>query len=244
VTELSVIIPTQKPNEEVEVLWYLRRSGFTDYEVIVRDDPNVTTARNEGIRRANADKLVFLDDDSRPCEGYLSHVSTVLDREAAVAGKTVHPRNDIFAHLAGHYDFGPTTRYVTRFWGCNMALRREVFEEVGMWDEQITWGHEEKELAERVLEAYPIYYDPDLVVHHPYADSLPDYWRKMYRLETQTPYYWAKQGVSERRQWLRTAQFALNPTNYVGLSGRHTLARMGASIGVTLGRVQGLVDSR
>lgn len=240
-TDISVIIPTLKPKDDIEVRRYLSRDDSTEYELIVRDDPKVTVARNEGIKRANAEKLVFLDDDSKPCEGYLSHVSDVLEREAAVAGKTVHPRNDIFDHLSGHYDFGDTPRYVTRFWGCNMAMRKGVFDAVGMWDERISWGHEEKELAERVLEAYPIYYDPDLVVHHPYAESLPDYWRKQYRLEKQTPYYWETKGIPERQQWIRTAQFVLNPMNYVGLSPKHTLARMGASIGVTLGRIHGML---
>lgn len=239
--ELSIIVPTYDPADELEVRDALDRCAFTDYELIVRDDPRVTTARNEGIKRASAEKLVFLDDDSRPCEGYLSRVSEVLDREAAVAGKTVHPREDVFAeHFTHHYDFGDTTRYVTRFWGCNMAVRTEVFDDVGLWDERISWGHEEKELADRVLREYPIYYDPQLLVYHPYADSLPDYWRKQYRLETQTPYYWDKLGVPEPQQWQRIAQFSLNPLNYVGVSATHMAAQFGGSIGVTLGRIRGM----
>lgn len=240
-TELSVVVPTQNSVDDIEVLPALERCEFTDYEVIVRDDSNVTRARNEGIKRASAEKIVFLDDDSRPRNGYLARVSDVLDREAAVAGRTVHPRDDVFAeYLTDHYDFGETSKYVTRFWGCNMAIRKEVFDEVGLWDERISWGHEEKELADRVLREYPIYYDPQLVVSHPYANSLPEYWRKRYRLEKQTPYYWERQDVPERRQWLRIAQFFFNPTNYVGVSPSHTAARFGGSIGATLGRIRGM----
>lgn len=53
-----------------------------------------------------------------------------------------------------------------------MAVRRAVFESVGGWDERIPWGHEEKGLADRVLDEFPIYYDPDMVVSHSSADSV------------------------------------------------------------------------
>lgn len=242
-TELSVIVPTRDPTDELPVLSALEQSDFDDYELIVRDEPSVTAARNEGIERASAEKLVFLDDDSRPRTDYLTRVRDVLDREAAVAGKTVHPRDDVFAErLTDHYDFGDASRYVTRFWGCNMAVRKEVFDDVGPWDERISWGHEEKELADRVLREYPIYYDPQLVVYHPYADSLPEYWRKQYRLETQTPYYWDKRDVPEPQQWLRIARFSLNPLNYVGVSATHTAARLGGAVGITMGRIRGMLS--
>ncbi|OLZ39513.1 family 2 glycosyl transferase [Natrinema saccharevitans] len=241
-TELSVIVPTRDATGDIDARSSLDPDPDIDYEVIVRDDPIVTSARNEGIKRASAEKLVFLDDDSRPCDGYLSRVRDVLEREAAVAGKTVHPGDDVFAkRLTDHYDFGETSRYVTRFWGCNMAVRKEVFDHVGLWDERISWGHEEKELAERVLAKYPIYYDPELVVYHSYAESLRDYWRKQYRLETQTPYYWDKRGVSESQQWFKIAQFSLDPTNYVGVSPAHAAARFGGTLGATLGRIRGMV---
>jgi GT2 family glycosyltransferase len=239
--DLSVIIPTLKPRNQIECLDVLERQSFTDFEVLVQNEDSATKARNAGIKRASAEKLVFLDDDSHPREGYLERISEVLDREAAVAGKTVHARDDIFAkRFAGHYDFGDSARYVTRFWGCNMAVRKEVFDTVGMWDESIPWGHEEIELAERVLTEYPIYYDPDLVVDHVYADSVRDYWRKMYRIERQKPYIWERQGLSEGEQWLRVIGAALDVTNYLGHSVQHAVIRGGGTIAKTIGRVRGM----
>jgi len=90
VPELSIIIPTLKPREEVECLDVLDRVDFSDYEVLVQSEDRATAAKNEGIRRAKSDKLVFLDDDSRPVENYLSQVAATLDEEAAITGKTVH----------------------------------------------------------------------------------------------------------------------------------------------------------
>jgi len=239
--ELSIIIPTLKPHSEVECIRALERDPFSDYEVLLQDEDQATTARNQGIKRADSDKLVFFDDDSNPRKGYLRRVSEILDNEAAVAGRTVHPRNDIFADgFASHYDFGDQPRYVSRFWGCNMAVKKSVFGEVGMWDEDIPWGHEEIELAERVLTTVPIYYDPSLVVDHPYADSITDYWWKMYRLEKRKPRLWEKLGVPKDQQRIKIIKSFLTPTRYFGHSLKQTVVRGGGSISKTIGQIHGM----
>lgn len=239
--ELSIVIPTIKPRDEVEALTHLEQCEFEDYEVILRDDVPVTKARNEGYRRARAEKIVFLDDDSRPRDGYLREASETLEREAAVAGKTIHPRDDLFAdQLTSHYSFGEEPGYVDRFWGCNMGLRTEALEAVGGWDETMGWGHEEKELADRVIEEYDIYYNPEMVVEHVYADSLVDYWKKKYRLEQGTPYYLQKKGLSRARILALTCLDCLTPTNYLGRSPSLVLARAGSTITGTAGRLVGL----
>ena len=240
-TELSVIVPTLKSKDEVESVARLKQHEFSDYEVLVQGEDSATKARNEGIRRASAEKLVFLDDDSLPVEGYLQRVSDLLDREAVVTGKIIHPRDDVIKRFTGHYDQGDQARYVTRFWGCNAACRKEVFDDAGMWNEDITWGHEEKELAERILNHYPIYYDPELLVYHSYADSVVDYWQKQYRLELQTPYLWEMDDVPPSRQYIWTLQTVLNPMNYVGLSPKHTVVRSGGNLMRFAGRAVGMV---
>ncbi|MFC5135082.1 MULTISPECIES: glycosyltransferase family 2 protein [Haloferacaceae] len=240
--ELSVIVPTLKPRDEIESVTRLESGSFDDddYEVLVQREDSATKARNAGIRRASAEKLVFLDDDSLPTDGYLERVSDLLDCESVVTGRIVHPRDDVIKRFTTHYDQGPEPRYVTRFWGCNAACRREVFEEVGMWDENITWGHEEKELADRMLTRHPIYYDPELTVVHPYADSVRDYWRKQYKLELQTPYLWEKEGVPRSQQYFRTLQIVANPMNYVGFSPKHAVVRAGSNLMQFAGRVVGM----
>ena len=241
--DLSVVVPTLLAPDETDVVPAIEARAAVDVEVLVRDETPVTRARNEGARRASSDKLVFLDDDSVPIPGYLARVADVLEDEGAVAGRTVHPRDDVIGRrLTGHYDFGDERRYVTRFWGCNMALRREVLAAAGWWDEELGWGHEEKELAERVLRHAPIFYDPALVVVHPYADSVVDYWHKQYRLERQTPAVWARTGVPVRQQLLEIGRFACDPTNYLGLTPRHLAARAGGALATTAGRVRGLLD--
>lgn len=243
--DITIVIPTTAPRSEVEAIRYLDRCEFEDYEVIVRDEVPVTKARNEGYKRAAGDKIIFLDDDSMPRDGYLREASQTLEDEAVVAGKTVHPRDDLFAgQLTSHYSFGDQPRYVDRFWGCNMGIRKETLDAVGGWDGTMGWGHEEKELAERVQHEQPIYYNPDMVVDHVYAESLRDYWRKKYRLEQGTPYYLRKQGLSKSQILLRTVSKLFNPMNYFGRSIPLTAARAGSTVSGALGRIAGLFDGR
>lgn len=243
--EVSVVIPTLKRPSELTVLEYLEQSNFDSYEVILRDDYPVTAARNRGYQVASSDKIVYLDDDSMPRTGYLAEVSRTLDSEDAVAGKTIHPRDDLFAgQLTSHYDFGDEPQYVNRFWGCNMAIRREVLEEVGGWDETIGWGHEEKELAERVLEDYRIYYNPAMVVDHVYANSLRDYLRKQYKLERKTPYFLQQQGHTRQEILRLTVKDFVTPSNYLGRSPSLMLARSARMFAATGGRLAGYFDLR
>jgi GT2 family glycosyltransferase len=243
--DVSVVIPSLDPPDEIEAIEHLDRGTFDDYEVLVRDEVPVTKARNAGAKDARADKLVYLDDDSRPRDDYLSRVSAALDAEDALAGRTVHPRQDIFAgDLTRHYDFGPEPRYVDRFWGCNMGIRAEVLDAVGGWDERMGWGHEEKELAARVREDYRIYYDPHAVVYHSYADSIVGYWRKQYRLEKQTPYYWDKRGVPLREQVTDTLGQLLDPRTYVRRTPRRTLVAAGGKLAKGAGRLVGFATTR
>lgn len=236
------MVATLGSREEIEVTASLERCSFEDYELILRDEEPVTRARNEGVRRASADKIVFLDDDSRVRPGYLSRAAETLDEEMAYAGRTVHPRDDVFAEqFTGHYSFGERPRYVDHFWGNNMGVRREVFETVGGWDENIGWGHEEKELAGRVTEEFDIYYDPELVVYHPYADSLVDFWTKQYRLDLQASYYWDKQGVSTAGQLRRTVGDLLDPIGYVGRTPKVAAARTGRTLAKFAGRLVGML---
>ncbi|WP_435064325.1 glycosyltransferase family 2 protein [Halobaculum sp. EA56] len=239
--ELSVVVPTLSPPEEVESVRYLERGTVDDYEVIVCDETPVTRARNKGIERASAEKIVFLDDDSRPARDYLEHASAALDEAPAYAGRTVHPRRDVFRrHFTSHYHDGIEPASVDRFWGCNMGVRREVFETVGGWDEGMRWGHEEKELADRVRAEFEIRYDPKVAVEHPYADSIADYWRKQYRLETQTPYYWRRRGATRRECLRRIVADATTLRSYLRPDVIATGVQVGAALAKTAGRLTGL----
>lgn len=123
-----------------------------------------------------------------------------------------------------------------------MGARREVFATVGGWDENMGWGHEEKELADRVNEEFDIRYDPELVVYHPYAQSVWDYWRKQYKLETQSPYLWHKRGYSMSDQFRQVVSNSCDPRRYVRRGVFATMVQIGAQLSRTAGQLRGIFE--
>ncbi len=242
--ELSVIVPTLKSREEIACVPIFEDSEFDDYEIIVRDDPGASAARNAGIREASSDKLVFLDDDSYPCEGYLAAASRALDEHPVVAGRIVHPFDDVFAEFTTYYDYGDEPRSVDHLVSCNMAIRRDVFDVVGLFDEDFRWGHEDTELGYRVNKAYDIHYDPDLLVRHCYAESVLDLWKKHYKLGTHRMLYLEKMNIPRIERIARELRRIALPGRYVGSSAEHTVVKTGATLATTLGMLDGMPDDR
>jgi GT2 family glycosyltransferase len=187
--ELSVIVVSLDDPDEIPSIRSLRSQAFEDFEVIVRDDEGICTARNAGIKEASADKIVFIDDDAYPRDGYLEAASEALDDHEIVAGRVIHPRDDVISEFVDHYDQGLTGKTTDTIVGCNMAFKKEVFESVGYFDENLEWGHDETELADRAMTEYDIYYEPEMVVEHLYADGVLDYWEKMYHFGPADLYY-------------------------------------------------------
>jgi GT2 family glycosyltransferase len=105
----------------------------------------LNAARNAGIRAAQSDVLVFIDQDVEAPPGWL---------EATIEGVRATPELEVFggpirARLEGGgprrcgrepapittLDRGPDDRDVPIVWGANMAIRRGAFERLGYFDE-------------------------------------------------------------------------------------------------------------
>lgn len=181
--ELTVVIITQKDREEIACLPPLYESEYSDFEIVISRTDGVGRARNAGIEAASSGKLVFLDDDSRPQPGYLPLAATLLEKYPLVSGRVIHPEDDLFADIAANrgYDHGTRPKFVGTLVGCNMLMRKEVFDVVGQFNENIAWGHVETLFAERALEEFEIYYHPDLVVEHRFGGSILEWWEKQWR---------------------------------------------------------------
>lgn len=182
-TEISIIIPSLEPPDEIKTRPYFEECNYEDYEVIVRADEGASTARNRGVEEAESDKLVFIDDDSTPQPGYIERMSARLDEYPMVAGRTIDPKEDYFTRLARNEwcDQGDEPHLTTKAVGNNMACRREVFEAVGGFDEELEWGHEDTIFVLEASREFDIYYEPEAVVKHRSFDSASEYWQKQWR---------------------------------------------------------------
>nr|WP_028652241.1 glycosyltransferase [Nocardioides halotolerans] len=164
------------------------RAAFPD--VTVSDNPRTggaSGARNTGIALARGEIIAFVDDDARPEPDWVERLLHAYDAPDVMAvGGVARPvwperRPD---HLPPELDWlvgctyrgQPTVRAdVRNLWGCNMSVRREAFDRVGAFDEEvgriglIPLGNEETELCIRIRQRIAgarIVFEPTAVVHH------------------------------------------------------------------------------
>lgn len=106
--------------------------------------PGANVARNEGIRAARAPKILLCDADDEVDRDWVEQLSRRLD-DVAVAGGTIdyqrlNSPQAIATRSATADSTGVRMGYLPAAHGANLALRREVFEAVGCFDEQFQGG--------------------------------------------------------------------------------------------------------
>jgi len=236
---IAIIIPTLDADRSFQWEPKLRASPV-DAELIVRDDASASAARNAGIREATVDKLVFLDDDSEPRGDYFQRVSALLDEHQAVTGRIRDTGADYLRPVSSSdYDQGDTGHVTERVVGCNMAVRRQVIEDIGGFDERLPYGHEETELIDRLRTNYDVWYCPDLVVDHPFAESLRDYLEKKYRHGREAVPYYVIRNENVTRRMLR---FIFVPSHYTGPTATATALRSLGQLVADIGMLRGYVS--
>jgi GT2 family glycosyltransferase len=147
-------------------------------------------ARNAGIRAtADADVLAFVDADVTVAEDYvdraLAHLHDHdLDYLGCHVDLAIEGDRTLTARYNAHTGF-PIEGYVARHRyapTCSLFVRREVFEDVGLFDPRLVSGGD-MEFGNRVDDAgYELGYCADAVATHPVRDSLRTLYDKNVRV--------------------------------------------------------------
>lgn len=152
--------------------------------------------RNHGARQATGDWIAFIDDDCEPAPGWMRGLENAARQEAVVIeGKTECPgrRDSPFQEQVENLTGGTLI-------SCNFAIRRDVFFDLGGFDEDFREAYyEDTELAWRIRNrGLSVVFAPDaMVVHHPrpitwghiVRRQIQLRWTTLYRLKVnaQTP---------------------------------------------------------
>ncbi|MBM3331455.1 glycosyltransferase [candidate division WOR-3 bacterium] len=125
----------------------------------------VAGGRNDGLRVAQGEYLVLLDDDTSMRPEVLRAVPSLFaarERCGLLAFKVLNPISGDWVN-----DHGTVARPVANFAGAAHALKREVLMRVGEFDELCTFGAEELDFSIRAHAAgYGTIYLPDMVAEH------------------------------------------------------------------------------
>ena len=162
-------------------------------------------SRNAGAALARGKYLAFTDDDCEPEPGWLAAFLRVIEADssrAGIGGRTItrdEGRTPLTHQVenAGGMDLLPT---------CNLFVKREVFEELGGFNEEFLFLNEDTDFSWR-LEAFGLDYCPEAVVVHPPRPgtfkarvqwmrnlesefALADRHSSLYAVRRRSPWYW------------------------------------------------------
>lgn len=127
---------------------------------------SVGALRNVGAREAQGDILAFLDADCIAHSTWLQNIVEAISTEPSVTGCECAIAEDDTWIAKAWFCLRPSARRRARCIGsANLALPRNVFEEIGGFDEELRTG-EDCELCARAAAHLPVYADPSLVVVH------------------------------------------------------------------------------
>jgi GT2 family glycosyltransferase len=202
----SVVIPTCDRNDLLakcldRLAPDIQSFQMDNYEVIVTDDGRGITAeqmiqekyswarwvcgpkkgpaanRNNGARYARGEWLAFTDDDCIPDAEWLNAYLIAIDQYPSCLifeGRTYADRKKI--SLAEIAPINETGGYL---WSCNFLIKRELFEQMGGFDEQFPYAAmEDVDFRSRIIKAGQYFlFIKDAAVCHPWR--LREGWEKL-----------------------------------------------------------------
>lgn len=153
--------------------------------VVVCERPGTSAARNLGAATATADLLLFCDADDQVAPGWVRAMVAGLEHHDAVGGAI---ENDLLngdrpAYMPRHPDHLPVVAgFLPRAISANLAVRRAVFEQIGGFVEDYTYGSDDTEFCWRLqLAGFSLGYAPDAVVHYRHRSTLRSLAVKAYK---------------------------------------------------------------
>lgn len=144
--------------------------------VVLPENVGVPAGRDIAARHAATDVVGFLDDDARLTRGAEAHVAEAFAGAADVAAVAMRLVDELGETARRHVprvgNRGVTRRGPTvNFLGGACAVRRSAYLAVGGYWHDLWYGHEELDLAWRLLDAgWSVVYEPAAVVEHPRTD--------------------------------------------------------------------------
>ena len=134
-------------------------------------EKGITRARQRGLLSARGDVLAFVDADTRPSPGWIDKIAGEFEKDEKLA---------CISGPYSFYDLQGIAKYVTNGWfraamltyrmtgylivGGNFAIRRDVLQKMGGFDERIQFYGEDVDIAKRAVKYGKVLFSAGLVM--------------------------------------------------------------------------------
>ncbi len=164
-------------------------SEFPDIKRVDNPRRNLSVSRNLGIAASAGELVAFLDDDALPSEGWLRGLAAAFEDPAAggAGGRVWGAGGDELQFDRGIIDRGglpravrtgpadhnaPRSEWYNIAMGTNSCFRRAALADVGGFDENYEYYHDESDLCVRLIEAgWRVEHVDGADVWHEFAES-------------------------------------------------------------------------
>ena len=179
--ELVIVNNNSSDNTDAICREFEQNRGDLQYQYVIEKKPGLSNARNCGIVTAKGDSIVFIDDDALAEPEFAANIIKHFDNNPdvdAMGGKILplFPDNKepewlspYLYGLVAKIDHGDKVKVYTNKYpaGCNMAFRKHIFDEIGMFNPDIIWRNDDKYIFLQIKKFNKkVLYVPDAVVHH------------------------------------------------------------------------------
>jgi cellulose synthase/poly-beta-1,6-N-acetylglucosamine synthase-like glycosyltransferase len=165
-------------------------------KLVIETREGLNLARNIGIKCSNGEIIAFTDSDCIVPKNWVTMiVENFKDPKVGCVGGSAKALNADFisqyadnsiVRLMPFFTKREELEKVKPFFrhpaGCNMAFRRKIAEEVGYFDENIQFGFDEVEFADRICRTgYKMVLDPEVIVWHKHRSTLGQFLTQNFR---------------------------------------------------------------
>jgi glycosyltransferase involved in cell wall biosynthesis len=183
-TQFEVLICDDGSEEDVRTVAEQAQQGGLQVRYLRQPPRGPATARNLGIRNAQAEIIAMTDSDTLPDRAWLRNLVETINAHPEAVGV----EGKVYAENVG--DFGPLGEGPTNLSGgvfltCNCAYRREALFQAGGFDESFPYpAYEDTDLAARAGQLGSILWQPNAIVLHPQRPlTLRAVWKKLHHWE-------------------------------------------------------------
>ena len=176
----------------------------------------LSVARNFGIKSAIGEILAFIDQDAIPDKYWLEELKKPFLNGADFSGGQINLLNadncvSRFLQMTRYRQFFGPKLYHNQFVGCNMAIKKSVFDKMGGFHENFTSYGDESTFFARIYTLYKYLPATHAAVRHKQPNSVKSFLRTTWK--SSTLYYLCKRAsgktVSLRELILMFEQFLL-----------------------------------